>query len=187
MLLAGARSAVTTGISVPGQDVPGRSGGRRGPGAVRAARDAVADLSECGVEAGGIAGRDRVRDGPVHCGLAAEFLVGQVAHGDDEVAVALDVADVPGPQPGQRQAVAPAAAMAPGSIARGGEFRPRPPGSVAGPAPQRRGQVRARRVGGAHEQHPPAPRAPCGRASESRAPGIKLQVGGGGRRRTGGG
>ena len=42
----------------------------------------------------------------MHGLVVAEFLVGQVAHCDNEVAVLPDVADVPGPQPGQRQTVA---------------------------------------------------------------------------------
>ncbi len=61
------------------------------------ALDAVAELGQCRVEAGGIACRDGVGDGPVHCCLAAKFLVGQVGHGDDEIAVVPDVADMAGP------------------------------------------------------------------------------------------
>ena len=66
------------------------------------ALDAVTELGERRVEAGGIAGRDRVGDGPVHGSLAAQFLAGQVAHGDDEFAVLPDVAEVPGPQAAHR-------------------------------------------------------------------------------------
>jgi hypothetical protein len=47
---------------------------------------AVAELGERGVEAGGIARGHRVGDRPVHDGLAAEFFVGHVAHGDNQVA-----------------------------------------------------------------------------------------------------
>ena len=90
---------------------PGRTAGRP-PGqetaakARRQARNTIGQLSQRRVEAARVAGRHRIGDGPVHrCGLA-EFLVGQVADGDKEVAVVPDVADVPGPQPGQRQAVA---------------------------------------------------------------------------------
>jgi hypothetical protein len=42
----------------------------------------------------------------VQRGLAAEFLVRQVADRHDQVADVADVADVPGPQPGQRQSAA---------------------------------------------------------------------------------
>jgi hypothetical protein len=42
----------------------------------------------------------------VHRGGLGEFLVRQVADRDDEVALVPDVADVAGPQPGQRQPVA---------------------------------------------------------------------------------
>ena len=69
--------------------------------------DPAAEVGYRRVEAGRIPGRDRVRDGPVHRGLAAEFLAGQVAHRDYEVAFVLDLADVPGPQPRQRQPVTP--------------------------------------------------------------------------------
>ena len=84
---------------------PGASGGRGQ--ARRETPDPVAEVGYRRVEAGGIAGRDRIGDGPVHGGLAAEFLAGQVAYRDYEVALPLDVADVPGPQPGQWQPVAP--------------------------------------------------------------------------------
>ena len=43
----------------------------------------------------------------MHGGLVAEFFVGQVAHGDDQVAIVADVADVAGAQAAHRQAVAP--------------------------------------------------------------------------------
>ena len=46
-----------------------RSAGRGQPRCE--ALDAAGELGERGVEAGGIPGRDRVRDGPVHGGLAA--------------------------------------------------------------------------------------------------------------------
>jgi hypothetical protein len=57
----------------------------------------VAEVGYRGVEAGGITGRDWVRDGPVHGGLAAEFLAGHVADRDYKVAPVLDFADVPWP------------------------------------------------------------------------------------------
>jgi hypothetical protein len=71
------------------------------------ALDAVAEIDDGRVEAGGVADRDRVADGPVHGGLAAEFLTGQVADRYHQVVLVLDLGDVPGPQPGQREAVAP--------------------------------------------------------------------------------
>src|SRR5437763_8202334 len=75
---------------------PGRA--RRGSGsrgqAGRETPDPVAEVGYRRVEAGVITGRDRVRDGPVHGGLAAEFLAGHVADRDYEVAVVLDLADV---------------------------------------------------------------------------------------------
>jgi len=72
----------------------------------RETADPVAEIGDGRVEAGRVAGRDRVGDRPVDRGLAAEFFPGQVADRDHQVAVVLDVADVPGPEPGQRQAVA---------------------------------------------------------------------------------
>ena len=69
-----------------------------------------------------------------------------------------------------------AAAIAPGSIA-GRRVRPgRCRRDGAGPAPQRGGQVRAGRVGGAHEQHPP--RGPGRRGGQGvQGAGDQLQVG----------
>jgi hypothetical protein len=66
----------------------------------------VAEFGKCGVEAGGIAGRDRVGDGPVHRRLAPQFLMCQVANGDNEIAILLDVGDVAGPQAAHGQVVA---------------------------------------------------------------------------------
>ena len=66
------------------------------------ALDAVAEVGYCSVEASGIPGWDRVGDGPVHGGLSAQFLAGQVADRNHQVVVLLDLADVAGPQPGQR-------------------------------------------------------------------------------------
>src|SRR6185437_17041204 len=67
--------------------------------------DAAAQLVKGGVEAGRVAGRDGVGDRPVQCRELAEFFVGHVADGDDQVAVLLHAADVPGPAPGQRELV----------------------------------------------------------------------------------
>jgi hypothetical protein len=99
----------------------------------------------------------------VHRRERAEFLVRQIAHGDDQVAVIPDLAEVPGPHPGQRQPVPlrggdragvdPLSRMGPGRHRR----------DRAGPVPQRRRQVRAGRIGSAHEQHPP--RLPQSRTS----------------------
>ncbi len=72
---------------------------------------------------------------------AAEFLVGQVADGDDEVAVLPDVADVAGPQPGQRQSMAFRGGDRAGINRRCGMRSGRYRRDGAGPAPQRGGQV----------------------------------------------
>ena len=83
------------------------AGGSGGPGqASRETPDPVAQLAYRRVEAGGITGRDRVRDGPVHSGLATEFLASHITDRNHQVAFILDLADVPRPKPGQRQPVA---------------------------------------------------------------------------------
>ncbi len=151
-----------------GQEVAARRGARRSTRRLSSAR-AASKLA-------GIAGRDRVGDGPVHRRGPAEFLVGHVADGDDQVAVVPDLADVAGPQPGQRQAVAPGGGDRAGIDPRGGVGPGRYGRDGAGPAPQRRGQVRAGRVGGAHEQHPPRGAAGRGGQRVQRA-GDQLQVG----------
>ena len=121
----------------------------------REAPDSLVEVGQRRVEAVGVAGRHRVGDGPVHRGQPAELLAGQVAHGDDEVPVLADLVDVPGPQAAQRQVVASGGGDR-ARVDRGGRAGAgRGGGDLAGPAPQRRRQVRARRVGGAHEQHPP--------------------------------
>jgi hypothetical protein len=81
--------------------------------------------------------------------------MGQVAHGDDQVAVVPHVADVAGPQPAQRQPVALGRGDRAGINRRSGMGPGRDRRDGAGPAPQRGGQVRPGGVGGAHEQHPP--------------------------------
>src|SRR5690348_11851229 len=85
---------------LPSSPVP--SGGR---GQVwRETANPVPEVGDGRVEAIRIAGRDRVGDRPVDRDLATEFLPGQVAHGDHEVAFVLDRADVAGTEPGPRQA-----------------------------------------------------------------------------------
>ena len=73
----------------------------------------------------------------MHRGGLGELLVGQVADRDDEIAVVPDVADVAGPQPGQRQAVASGGGDRAGidrdCRVRSGRCRR----DGAGPAPQR--------------------------------------------------
>ena len=69
--------------------------------------DPVAEVGYRRVEAGGIAGRDRVGDGPVHGCLTAEFFAGHVADRYHKIVLVLHLADVAGPRPGQRQAVTP--------------------------------------------------------------------------------
>ena len=91
--------------------VPGRLRGqatmsRDGRQARCQAPDAIGQLGQCRVEAARVARRYRVRDGPVHRQGLGELLVGQVAYRDHEVALAPDLADVPGPHPGQRQVAA---------------------------------------------------------------------------------
>ena len=71
--------------------------------------------------------------------LAAEFLAGQVAHRDHQIALALDVADVLGPQPGQRQPVAPGGRDRAGVDREPGMGSGRCRRDGAGPAPQRGG------------------------------------------------
>ncbi|OLT41969.1 hypothetical protein BJF86_02970 [Serinicoccus sp. CNJ-927] len=95
----------------------------------------------------------RVRHGPVDGVRAAELLVRPVAHGDDEVARRQQPVDLPRLDLRQLQVVP----------SRGGERTRRDalprvrPGRHrvhgAGRAPQRRGEMRAGRVGGAHEDH----------------------------------
>ncbi len=65
-----------------------------------------------------------------------EFLVGPVAHSDNEVALVPDLAEVPGPQPGKRQAVGspPAVARPVAEVATRGR-------SKALPRPRRIGRV----------------------------------------------
>ena len=92
------------------------SSSRRSRGRGQARRetpDPVAEIGYRHVEAGGIAGRDRVRDGPVHRGLAAQFLACHIADRHHQVILVLDLAGVAGPQPGQREAVAAVNATAP--------------------------------------------------------------------------
>jgi hypothetical protein len=116
--------------------------------------DSVAEISYRRVKAGGITSGDRVRDRPVHRGLAVQFFAGQVADCHHEVVLVPDLAEVAGPQSGQRQVVTPGggdrARIDP--LGRMGAGRDR--WDTAGPAPQRSGQMRAGRVSGAHEQHP---------------------------------
>jgi hypothetical protein len=59
----------------------------------------VPKIGDSRVEAGRIAGRDRVGDRPVDRDPAAEFLPGQVAHRDYQIAFALDLAEGPGSRP----------------------------------------------------------------------------------------
>ena len=92
------------------------------PGAARDARHPVAEVDDGRVEAGGIAGRDRVGDGPVHGGPATELLAGQVADRDHQVVVLLDFADMGG---------AAAGATAGGGAGRRRSRRDRSPARVA--------------------------------------------------------
>jgi len=110
----------------------------------------VGKLGQCCVEAAAIPGGDGVGDRLVHRGLLAEFLTGQVAHGDDEISVLLHLAYMPGAKAAHRKV------MAPGGVDRalvdctpGWEGRKLP--GTAGPrrgpcsgwlAEQRRGGVR---------------------------------------------
>ena len=134
-------------------------------------RNAAVQLGQCRVEAAGVTGRDRVRDGPVDGGLGAEFLVGQVADGHHQVAVVQDVADVPGPEPGQRKLVPPGRVDRARVDPLGRAGAGRDGGHRAGPPPQGGGQVGAGGVRGAHEYHPPRgpPRRP---GQPSRTPGT---------------
>src|SRR5262249_42549657 len=88
----------------PPPSSPAPSGGRGQ--ARRETAGPVAEIGDNRVEAGRIAGRDRVGDGPVHRDLAPESLPGQVADRDHEIVIVPDLADVAGPEPRQRQAVA---------------------------------------------------------------------------------
>ena len=162
------------------------AGVRRGPPAVvpGVRRDRLAGLAprrSC-------PGRqpDRVGDGPVHRRGLAEFLMSQVAHGDYQVAVLPDLADVAGPQPGQRQAVARGGGDGAGSIAWPVVFRPIQPGGCWPGATVRRPGAsgrswRCRRT---------APAARRGLAAGRASPGRRGSAGGrcgGGRLQTGGG
>ncbi len=148
---------ITRAIIRAGSKGPaGTTGGSGGRGQPRCEPlDAVAEVGYRRVETGGIADRDRVGDGPVHGCLAAEFFAGHVADRDHKIVHLPDIGDVAGPQPGQRQAVAPGGGDRARVDRRPGMGAGRYCRDAAGPAPQRGGQVRARRVGGAHEQHPP--------------------------------
>jgi hypothetical protein len=66
----------------------------------------------------------------VHRCSFGEFLVRQVADRDDEIALVPDIADVAGPQPGQRQAVAPGGGRA--GVAGRARCGLRPPWSWTG-------------------------------------------------------
>ena len=133
--------------------------------------DPAAEVGYRRVEAGGIANRDRVRDRPVHGGLAAEFLAGQVAHRDQQIALALDLADVPGPQPGSGRRWRRSAAIAPGSIAGPGWG----PAGAAGTLLARRHSAAARCERAelaVHTNSTLRAARPGGMATESRAPGT---------------
>ena len=97
--------------------------------------DAAVQVGHGRVEAVRVAGRDRVRDRPVQRRLAAEFLVRQVADRHDQVALVPDVADVPGPQPGQRQPAAGGGVDRAWGDPVGRAGAGRPGGHFAGPPP----------------------------------------------------
>ena len=97
--------------------------------------------------------------------------MGQVARGDDQVAVLPDVADVPGPQPGSGRRCRPAAAIAPGSIAAAGWV----PADTAGTALALRHSAAARCERAELAVHTNSTRAAAraaSRESESSAPGT---------------
>ena len=101
--------------SVPGAATTAAS--RRSGGGCQARReppDPVREVGQGRVEALRVTGRDGVRHRPVHRRQLAEFLVRQVAHGDDQVAVLADVAEMTRAQPGQGQLVPPGRVDRPG-------------------------------------------------------------------------
>ena len=151
------------------------------------ALDAVAEVGYRGVEAGGIAGRDRVRTDqctaawPPSSSRARSHTVTTRSPSPWTSLMCR------GRSRGSGSRWRRAAAIAPGSIAGPGWVPADAAGTAAGPAPQRGGQVRARRVGGAHEQHPPRRTGP---AAWPPSPGRRESAAGrsaGGRPRTGGG
>jgi hypothetical protein len=106
----------------------------------------------------------------VHGGLRAEFLMGQIAHRDDQIVVLLDLADMAGPQPGQRQPVAAGGRDRAGSIAGPGWV----PAETAGMLLARRHSAAARCERAEFALHTNSTRRAVrgGAASRSRAPGI---------------
>ena len=164
------------GLALPRRPGPGRRPQARLHAQEAASRGAKrptrpASSASAASKLPGSPGRDRVGDGPVHGGQLAQFLVRQVADRHDQVSLVQEVADVPGPQPGERQLMTDGgidrARVDP--LGRAGARRDR--GHRAGPPPQGGGQVRAGGVGGAHEHHPPG--GPARRAaSPSSAPGT---------------
>ena len=111
------------------------------------------------------------RDGPVHRWQLAQFLMRHVAHGDDEVAVLLDLVNVAGTQAAQRQVVP----FGGGDGARRNRAAGWVPADAAGTLLARRHSAAARCERAEFAVHTNSTRRAVragGRASESSAPGI---------------
>lgn len=102
--------------------------------------------------------QNRIRDRPVHHRRRANFLVREIANGDNQVPVVPDIADMLRPRPGQRQVVPLRGGDRPRVDRRGRMGAGRHGRDFASSPPQCRRQMRTCRVGGAHEKQPPGRR-----------------------------